>query len=288
MAVATAAVLSLLVSATITVPVLRLRDQARGMLDPRGRLRGTITPSRRRDEIGDLSRGLGELTQRLEKHISSVESFASDVSHEFKNPLAAIRSAAELAAGTTDEAQRRALLSMVLDDVARLERLLRGVREISRIDAGDPGAEVVRVDVKAAAERVVEAARPRHAGIGFVVTGAEAFVAADPERIAQALANLVDNAASFSPAGGTVEVAVRRDGQAVVVRVIDEGPGIPEQSRARIFDRFFSDRPDRDGGSHAGLGLAIVKAIVEGRGGSVEAANLPGRGACLQLRLPRA
>jgi two-component system, OmpR family, sensor histidine kinase ChvG len=287
-AIATAAVLSLLVSATITVPVHRLRDQARGILDPLGRLRGTIAASRRRDEIGDLSRSLGELTQRLEKHISLVESFATDVSHEFKNPLAAIRSAAELAVGTTDERERRALLSMVLDDVARLERLLRGVREISRIDAGDPGTEVSRVEVKAAAEQVVEGFRLRRAGVRFTVSGERAFVAADPERIAQVLANLVDNAAGFSPADGTVEVTVRRDGQAVVVRVTDEGPGFPQENRARIFDRFFSDRPDRDGGSHAGLGLAIVKAIVEGRGGSVEASNLPGRGACLELRLPRA
>ena len=122
----------------------------------------------------------------------------------------------------------------------------------------------------------------------FTVTGEQAFVAAAPGRIAQALENLVDNAASFSPDAGTVEVAVRRDGESVVVRVTDEGPGIPEQNRARIFDRFFSDRPDRNGAAHAGLGLAIVKAIVEGRGGTVEASNLPGRGACLQVRLPRA
>ena len=141
-AIATAAVLSLLVSATITVPVHRLRGQARGILDARGRLRGTFTPSRRRDEIGDLSRSLGELTQRLEKHLSFVESFASDVSHEFKNPLAAIRSAAELAVSTPAQGERRALLAMILDDVARLERLLSGVREISRIDAGDAGEEL--------------------------------------------------------------------------------------------------------------------------------------------------
>ncbi len=287
-AIATAAVLSLLVSATITVPVRRLRSQALAILDPRGRLRGTIAPQRRRDEIGDLSRSLGELTQRLERHIGLVESFASDVSHEFKNPLAAIRSAAELAAGTADAEERRALLSMVLDDVARMERLLRGVREISRIDAGDPGAEEARVDLVAAAAQVVEGFRARLPGVRFAVSGEQAFVAADPGRIAQALANLVDNAASFSPQGATVGVSVRADGAVAVVRVTDEGPGIAEKDKARIFDRFFSDRPDREAGAHAGLGLAIVKAIVEGRGGSVEASNLPGRGACIEIRLPRA
>lgn len=291
-AVVTAAVLSLLVSATISVPVRRLRDQARAILDPRGRLKGTFTPARRRDEIGDLSRSLGELTQRLEKHIRFVESFASDVSHEFKNPLAGIRSAAELALSTPEEDERRALLGMVLEDVARMERLLSGVREISRIDAGDAGEEVQRIEVKGFAQRVLEGFRLRGAAgekrITFSVAGEQAFTIMAPERLAQALENLVDNAASFSPDGGRVEVSVQRDGAAVTLRVTDEGPGIPEQHRNRIFDRFFSYRPGDDGGAHAGLGLAIVKSIVESRGGTVEASNPSGGGACFEMHLPLA
>jgi len=291
-AVVTAAVLSLLVSATISIPVRRLRDQAREILDPRGRLKGRFAPASRRDEIGDLSRSLRELTLRLEKHIRFVESFASDVSHEFKNPLAAIRSAAELALSTPEEAERRALLAMVLEDVARMERLLSGVREISRIDAGDPQQEVQRIEVKGFAERVLEGFRLRSATgkkrITFSVAGEQAFTIMAPERLAQALENLVDNAASFSPGSGRVEVSVQRDGAAVTLRVTDEGPGIPEQHRSRIFDRFFSYRPGDDGGAHAGLGLAIVKSIVESRGGTVEASNLPGGGACFEMRLPLA
>jgi two-component system sensor histidine kinase ChvG len=291
-AVVTAAVLSLLVSATISIPVRRLRDQAREILDPRGRLKGGFAPASRRDEIGDLSRSLRELTLRLEKHIRFVESFASDVSHEFKNPLAAIRSAAELALSTPEEAERRALLAMVLEDVARMERLLSGVREISRIDAGDPQEEVQRIEVKGFAERVLEGFRLRSAAgvkrITFSVAGEPAFTIMAPERFAQALENLVDNAASFSPDGGRVKVSVQRDGAAVTIRVADGGPGIPEQHRSRIFDRFFSYRPGDDGGAHAGLGLAIVKSIVESRGGTVEASNLSGGGACFQVRLPLA
>lgn len=291
-AMVTAAVLSLLVSATISVPVRRLRDTAREILDPRGRLTGTFAPARRRDEIGDLSRSLGELTQRLEKHIRFVESFASDVSHEFKNPLAAIRAAAELAVSTPEEGERRALLGMVLEDVSRMERLLTGVREISRIDAGDAGEEVARVEVRGIAERVVEGFRLRAAAAGrrllFVVEGEQAFVSAAPGRLAQVLENLLDNAASFSPDAGRIVVTVRREGELVAVRVSDEGPGIPGQTRDRIFDRFFSDRPGPGGGTHAGLGLAIVKSIVENRGGTVEASDLPRGGACFLVRLPRA
>lgn len=291
-AVVTAAVLSLLVSATISVPVRRLRDQARAILDSRGRLKGTFAPARRRDEIGDLSRSLGELTQRLEKHIRFVESFASDVSHEFKNPLAGIRSAAELALSTPEEGERRSLLVMVLEDVARMERLLSGVREISRIDAGDAAEEVQRIEVKGFAERVMEGFRLRGAArekrVSFSVAGEQVFTIMAPERLAQALENLIDNATSFSPDGGRVELDVRRDGDGVSVRVSDEGPGFPEQHRSRIFDRFFSYRPGDDGGAHAGLGLAIVKSIVESRGGTVEASNLPGGGARFQVRLPLA
>mgnify|MGYP002390613612 CR=1 FL=1 len=110
-----------------------------------------------------------------------------------------------------------------------------------------------------------------------------AFVEGDPGRIAQVLSNLVDNAASFSPPGATVGISVRADGGFVVVLVTDEGPGIAGSDTSRIFDRFYSDRPDRDGGArsgagaHAGLGLAIVKAIVELHGGQVEAQSA-GRG----------
>jgi two-component system sensor histidine kinase ChvG len=133
--VATAVVLSLLVSATITIPVRRLRDRAHAILDPRGRLLGGFSPSRAKDEVGELSRSLGELTARLERHVRLLESFAADVSHEFRNPLASIRSAAEIALSSREPAERQAMLSMVTQDVSRMEKLLAGVREISRIDS---------------------------------------------------------------------------------------------------------------------------------------------------------
>ncbi|MGA2976655.1 MAG: ATP-binding protein [Spirochaetia bacterium] len=287
--VATAIVLSLLVSATISVPIGRLRDQARAILDPRGRLVGGIAPSRARDEVGELSRSLGELTTRLHRHMRAMESFASDVSHEFKNPLASIRSAAELALASPDPAERRAMLAMVLEDVRRLERLLTGVREISRIDSGavEQGAEE-SADAREIAGRVIEAARRRSNGrpVSFVIEGESARAWVPPERLEQVVENLVDNAAGFSPPGGTVRVSVERAAGFVVIRVCDDGPGIPAEHRGRIFDRFFSFRPGEEKGVHAGLGLAIVKAIAEGHGGAVRADNRDAGGACFEVRLP--
>ncbi len=287
--VATAVVLSLLVASTITIPVRRLRDRAQAILDPRGRLLGGFVPSRARDEVGELSRSLGELTARLERHVRLLESFASDVSHELKNPLASIRAAAEIAVSSRDVAERKAMLAMVLDDVNRMERLLTGVREISRIDSGSVGERIeAPVDVREIAGRVVDAARIRAgvAPVSFSVEGPCVLAWIAPERLQQVLENLLDNAVGFSPQGGRVRIGVSRDGASAVVRVSDDGPGVPREHRERIFDRFFSFRPGEARGLHAGLGLSIVKAIAEGHGGSVRLLDGDSPGACFEVRLP--
>jgi two-component system, OmpR family, sensor histidine kinase ChvG len=288
--IVTAVILSLFVSATITVPVHRLRDRARAILDPRGRLLGGFVPSRARDEVGELSRSLGELTARLQRHVRLLESFASDVSHELRNPLASIRSATEIALATKDAAERRAMLSMVMADVSRMERLLTGVREISRIDGGAAEETEGPAEVRELAGRVVEAARLRANGkaVRYRVEGAAASVWAPPGRVQQVLENLLDNAASFSPPGGTILVSVVRAERSIVIRVCDEGPGIPPEHVERIFDRFFSFRPGEEKGAHAGLGLAIVKAIAESHGGGVRVQNLPDGGACFEVSFPEA
>jgi two-component system sensor histidine kinase ChvG len=287
--VATAAILSLLVSATITVPLRRLRDQAGLILDGHGRFRGRFVPSKRRDEIGDLSRRWGELTQRLERQVRLAETFASDVSHEFKNPLASIRSAAELALTTQDTGKRGDLLGLVLDDVARMERLLTGVREISRLDAGIADEPASPVDPKALAEGLVEGIRVRGtaAGVKLSVTGEPLRVSIPAERFLQLLGNLVENAVSFSPPGGPVSVTVKREGDNASILVEDRGPGVPPEHRERVFNRFFSFRPGNDPGRrHSGLGLSIVKAIAESYGGSVSVAAGAFGGAVFEVRLP--
>ncbi len=301
--VVTAVVLSLFVSATITVPIRRLRDQAHAILDPRGRLLGRLVPSRARDEVGELSRSLGELTARLQRHVRQMESFASDVSHEFKNPLASIRSAAEIANSSADPGERRTMLAMVLEDVSRMERLLTGVREISRIDSGAAEGEgEASVDVREIASRVAVSARRRENGrdLKFVVEGESTTAWLPPGRLEQVVENLVDNAVSFSPPGGVVTITVGRDNGFTLLRVSDEGPGVPPENRERVFDRFFSFRPTEKKGTHAGLGLSIVKAIAESHGGSVAirerglaaggASGATGAsgaaGACFEVRLP--
>jgi two-component system, OmpR family, sensor histidine kinase ChvG len=283
--VAAAVVLSLLVSTTIARPLQRLRREAKALLDRRGRLKGSFQGSQRLDEIGDLSRALAELTRRLEGHIRFIESFASDVSHEFKNPLAAIRNATELLAEVDEPAERQRFIEMVQRDIARLEHLLSGVRDITRIDAEHDQPVDLAPLLRGLIERYEM--QPGGARYRLDLAAEDAVVEADPERLAQVFENLLDNAASFSPPGGEVTLALEvRDRQAVVT-VRDHGPGIPEEHLEKIFSRFFSYRRNgTEGDGHTGLGLAIVKAIVDASGGEVKASNHKDGGAVFETALP--
>ena len=276
-----AIVISLFVATTIVRPLRQLRLDAAALVDRRGRLRGRFRSSKRHDEIGDLSRALERLTRRLDDHVRFIESFAADVSHEFRNPLASIRTATEMLAEVDEPAQRKRFLRMVEQEIARMESLLSGVREITLVDARLTSEQRTRVDVPALLQRIVEGFRLRGASIELTTEPCE--VNASEERLTQVFVNVLENAISFSPA---VTIDVRRRGAWVISTISDRGPGIPEANLPRVFDRFFTHRPDTPPGRHTGLGLAIVKAIVEGYGGTIMPSNNPEGGATFEIRLP--
>lgn len=291
--VAAAVVLSLLVSTTIARPLRRLRNEAKAILDRSGRLRRRFQGSTKLDEIGDLARTLEVLTRRLEDRMRFVESFASDVSHELKNPLASIRSATEMLAEVESAEDRSRFCRVIESDVARMEHLLSGIQRITHIDAELEREERERVDVNDLAAAITDGFR-RRAGrrVEFEVTipHAPAVVSASPERLTQVIENILDNAVSFSPEGGHVRVRLVAGESQHHIIVEDEGPGIPSEHIERIFDRFFSYRP-RGGaspGGHVGLGLSVAKAIVEGYGGTIRATTRAPDGACFEIILPRA
>jgi two-component system sensor histidine kinase ChvG len=292
-----AALLTVVVAATIARPIRRLRRDAAELLDHRGRLTRRFHSSSRLDEIGDLGRALDELTRRLDEHLRFVESFSADVSHEFKNPLASIRTIAEMIASVEDPAERERFLAMMRRDVERLERLLSGVREIATIDAQLERETTTGVDVRVILTNVADAHRLRSGGRVTIAIDPPAVAAAHeparvraaPERLAQVFDNLVDNAIGFSPDGGTVTIAIEKIEGDCRVRICDEGPGIPPTHLTRVFERFFTYRPDMPDSRrhHTGLGLAIAKAIVESYGGTIAATQREGRtGACFIVRLP--
>lgn len=288
-----AVVISLLVATTIVRPLRQLRLESGNILDRRGRLRGRFRGSRKHDEIGDLSRALERLTRRLDEHVRFIESFAADVSHEFKNPLASIRTATEMLAEVDEPEQRKRFLVMVELEIARMESLLAGVREITLIDAQLTTEQRTPVDVRALLERIVDGFRLRERATVSIVLNTPSEpcqVSASEDRLIQIFVNVLENAISFSPPGGVVTIVLTREASTIVTTIADQGPGIPTANLPRVFDRFFTHRPEtsRPRASHTGLGLAIVKAIVEGYGGVITPSNREGGGAGFEIRLPAA
>jgi two-component system sensor histidine kinase ChvG len=285
-----AAILSLMLSATISRPIEKLRSQAKTLVGRGGRLTGRFPGSRRLDEIGDLSRALSELSSRLEERMRFIESFAADVSHEFKNPLTSIRAAAEVLKDVEDVAERERFAAVVEREIARLERLLSTVREVTLVDAGPEEPDSGPIDLVALLRGLTGARRYRERGIEVELeapaTGID--VPVPGHRLAQVFENLLDNAMGFTPDEGRIRVELGTEGKDAVARVEDQGPGVPAEHRERIFDRFFTYRPnDGTAREHTGLGLAIVKAVVERYGGSVGLVDSSLGGAGFEVRLRR-
>lgn len=286
-----AVLLTTVAAATIVRPIRRLRSEATALAERRHRLPGAFPDSSRRDELGELARALSELTRRLDAYIRETERFAADVSHEFKNPLASIRVAAETVAQSDDPSERQRFLTMLTRDVDRLERLVSAVREQTRIDARLDQEPVEDVDVGKLISEVIaglKLAQGDRPEVRLVVE-AQCGVSASRDRLAQALENVLSNARSFAPSGTAVDVRLSRDHKHCRIEVADRGPGIPPEHIDRIFERFFSYRPDADAESerHAGLGLSIARTIVESYGGTIEASKREeGSGSKFEIELP--
>lgn len=288
--------ISLFLARTIARPLRRLAIAAQRVR--LGRAREVQVPRlpSRRDEIGMLARALSDMTQTLRQRIDATEAFAADVTHELKNPLASLRSAVESFGMVKDPALQEQLIAVIRDDVRRLDRLITDIAEASRMDAELSRASFDRIDLGVMIEGLVAAREARGLNGDVRVAFARphvgsAVVMGDGSRLARLIENLVDNAVSFSPPGGLVEIAATCDGAEVLCRVEDEGPGVVPEAREAIFTRFHSIRPEGEAfGKHSGLGLAIAKAIVEAHHGSITVENREDApsGARFVIRLPLA
>jgi two-component system sensor histidine kinase ChvG len=289
------ALLSLFLARTIVTP---LRQLARAAVRVRqGRDREVEVPRlpERSDEIGLLARAVSDMTTGLRQRIDAVDSFAADVAHEIKNPLASLRSAIESLPRVEDPALRRELTEIATHDVRRIDRLVSEISDASRIDSEMSRATLERIDMADLVRAIIGSREHRAENqdhrIELETRGFAAHVMGVGARLERVVENLLDNAVSFSPSQAPIEVAIANDGECVTLTISDHGPGIPEDSREKVFKRFHSVRPeDEDFGNHSGLGLAIARAIAEAHDGTLVAlARADGApGARLQLRLPSA
>ena len=278
-AAAVMVVLSMLLAGTIAGPVRRLAEGAERV---RRRIRSRVEIpdfTRRRDEIGHLSGAIREMTNALYTRIEAIESFAADVAHELRNPLTSLRSAVEtLPLAKTDESRRR-LLEVIEHDVKRLDRLISDISDASRLDAELQRQEAGTVDFAKLLDALVTAANEVRTNdvsvtLRFEGGGPAAFtVPGHDSRLGQVISNLIDNARSFSPPGGTVRITCRRLKSEIEIVVDDDGPGIRPEALDKIFERFYTDRPDQGFGQNSGLGLSISKQIIEAHGGSIRVEN---------------
>ncbi len=275
--------LSMLLAGTIAAPLRRLAaaaDRVRRSVKAREEI--PDFPDRT-DEIGHLSRALRDMTNALYSRLEAIESFAADVAHELKNPLTSLRSAVETLPLARSDASRGRLMEVIQHDVKRLDRLITDISDASRLDAELARQDAEPVDVRALLGAVVslqsDLASDRDQRVVLTVTppGAPSLafvVIGHDSRLGQVFTNLVDNARSFSADGGEVRVTLTAATGRVDVVVEDDGPGIRAEKIERIFERFYTDRPEGESfGNNSGLGLAISRQIVEAHRGTIVAEN---------------
>jgi two-component system sensor histidine kinase ChvG len=301
-AVLVAVITSTLLTLGIARPVQRLAQASDKVRTGAAERLDLGTVHNRKDEFGDLARAMEAMTATLNDRIQENERFAADVAHELKNPLTSIRSAVETAQAVQDPAAKEKMMSVIARDVVRLDRLITDISNLSRLEAEIVREKLVRVDLARLLEDIISIYRDttRDGEVRVSLTAelsGSAIVMGREGPLSQVVRNLVENARSFSPADREVRVTLSRimAGRDPVLRITveDDGPGMPPDKLEKVFERFYTDRPQgAKFGNNSGLGLSIVRQIAETHRGRVWAENrmIDGRisGARFIVELPPA
>ena len=249
---------------------------------------------KRNDELGKLSNSLDEMTNELNKRITTAENYSTDLLHEIRNPLASLKSASEIISETNDKSQRNKLINIVSHDVERIERLITDYSQMLRDEAAISSEKMQKLNLKEIAKSVVDdfnsiyetkksiRIKLKSNGIkNYSILGIE-------NRIEQIIANLLENSISFSENNQEITVEISKDkNDKIKLVVVDQGSGFSEKDTNKIFNRFYSNRPENFG-EHSGLGLNIVKNLVEIHGGEINASNNKDKGARIEIIFPEA
>ena len=248
----------------------------------------------RNDELGLLSNSLDDMTLELQKRISHAENFSTDLVHEIRNPLASLKSASEILHDTTDADQRLKLIDILSHDVQRIERLITDYSQMLKDEVALSKEKIRKLDIEPIIKSVVDDFNniyklKRGINISYKSDGKNKyFIFGIENRIEQIIANLLDNAISFSEDNKDVIVQVSKSqDDKVYVKILDEGQGFKEKDTNKIFKRFYSNRPDKFG-QHSGLGLNIVKNLVDLHNASIKASNRKdNKGASMEIVFPK-
>ena len=246
----------------------------------------------RNDELGVLSKSLDEMTKELNNRIKATENFSTDLVHEIRNPLASLKSASEIISDTTDKEKQEKLLKIMTHDVSRIDRLITDYSQMLKDELAISSEQMEDLDLKPIIDSVVDDfnniyIEKKNVNIKLNSSGSNKYlIKGISNRLEQIIANLLDNAVSFSKNGSIVSVDLEDDKNYVILKVSDEGEGFKESDIKKVFDRFYSNRPENFG-EHSGLGLNIVKNLVDIHKGEINASNSPKGGAMIEIKFPK-
>ena len=247
---------------------------------------------KRNDELGILSKSLDEMTNELNKRITNAENFSTDLVHEIRNPLASLKSASEIISETDNKEQRNKLINIVSHDVERIERLITDYSQMLKDEVAISSEKMKKIDLRAITKSVVDDFNgiynsKRGISINLKTNGSkELLILGIENRIEQIIANLLENSISFSKDNQNINVELSKEKNGVInLKVIDQGEGLKEKDTNKIFNRFYSNRPEKFG-KHSGLGLNIVKNLVELHSGNITATNNKDKGAKIEITFP--
>lgn len=287
-AAAASLLLGIVLSRTLTRPLHELttatRAVAEGDLDQR-------VPVRSKDELGELATSFNLMSAELTRSRDARRQMTADIAHELRTPISVIL-------GHVDAVDEGVLpaspetFEVIREETGRLDRLIEDLRTLSRAEADELTLVPRLVHPETLLEQAIAAHRPlaheKGLSIQLDVDPDVPEVEADPDRMAQVLGNILNNALRYSPEGGRIELRAARTSEGVEIRVQDHGPGLKPEDLTRVFDRFYrTDKSRQRDGGGSGLGLPIAKSIVEMHGGRIWAESEPGKGTCFVIRLPK-
>ncbi|MGB1077191.1 MAG: ATP-binding protein, partial [Bdellovibrionales bacterium] len=291
---------SLYLVGTITNPLRKLAKAAETINNDTNKLRHNIPDmSDRGDEIGELSIALSSMVETLWARMGTIEAFAADVSHELKNPITSIKSALETLPKIKNKDDKEQLLKILSFDVERLDRLITDISKSTRLDVelSQGPTDIIYLDEFLRDTLKIYETHPicqeKDIHIDFVNRARHGLcIFGNRDKLVQVIVNIIDNALSFSSEHQRISVVVENDDAHVTVSISDMGAGIPDSKLDKIFERFYSNRPKKEGQEHhSGLGLSIVRQIVRAHDGRIIAENMKDEdgnvsGASFKITLP--